>query len=140
MKEPTMKKKPLLIIFIIILILLTAYLLASQNDTDDIPHTSTPTPTNTATITPNPTNTATFTPTPTNTQTSTPTFTPTPTNTATPTSTETLSWSYLDDDGDGVLNYADNCPNKYAETSNGCPQNNGGDGNGTSPPGIDDDL
>ena len=60
------------------------------------------------------------TPSPTATLTNTPTFTPTP--------TETLSWSTLDDDGDGVLN--------YAETSNGCPQNNGGDDPGTGPPPI----
>ncbi len=58
--------------------------------------------------------------------TATQTSTPTPTLTFTPTPTETLSWSYLDDDSDGVLNYADNCPQKYAATSNGCPQNDGG--------------
>ncbi len=124
-----MKKKPLILI-ILLLLLITLCILANQNDIGGIFRTPTPTPTNT--FTPTPTNTATFTPTPT----ATPTFTLTPSPTATftatptftPTPTETLSWSYLDDDADGVLNYADNCPQKYAETSNGCPQNDNGGG------------
>ena len=118
-----MKKKLLLLIS---LFLLAFWILTTQNDTEEI----IPTLTNTATITLSPTSTATQTPTPTNTPSPTATFTNTPTFTPTP--TETLSWSYLDDDSDGVLNYADNCPNKYAETSNGCPQNN--DGAGAPPP------
>ena len=113
----------------IIILLLAAYFYANKTNPGHIFRTPTPTATNT--FTPTPTNTATLTPSPTNTPTNTPTLTPTPTLTFTPTPTETISWSYLDDDGDGVLNYADSCPQKYAETSNGCPKNNGGGNDGT---------
>ena len=116
----------------IILTLLAAYLYANKTNPGHIFRTPIPTPTQT--FTPTPTNTPTFTPSPTNTATNTPTFTPTPTLTFTPTPTATISWSYLDDDGDGVLNYADNCPQKYAETSNGCPQNNGSGSGEEGPP------
>ena len=102
---------------------------ANQNALGDLFRTPAPIPTNTLT----PTNTATFTPTATNTATPTPTLTNTPTFTPSP--TETPTWGELDDDGDGVLNYADNCPQKYAETSNGCPQNNGGGSDGGGFPG-----
>jgi hypothetical protein len=33
-----------------------------------------------------------------------------------------------------VLNYADSCPHKYAETDNGCPKNNGGGDDEEKPP------
>jgi hypothetical protein len=132
-----MKKKTIPIAIIIFLTL--TYFFANKNNVGGIFRTPTPTPTNTATVTPSPTNTPTFTPSPTNTSTNTPTFTPTSTLTFTPTPTATISWSYLDDDGDGVLNYADSCPQKYAETSNGCPQNNGGEGgSGEERPGDGD--
>ena len=127
-----MQKKTLAIIFTLFAALAAAYLLAERNNVGEIFRTPTPTPTNT--FTPTPTNTATFTPTPTNTPTNAPTFTPTPTLTFTPSPTATISWSYLDDDGDGVLNYADQCPQKYAETDNGCPQNNGGSGDDDEKP------
>ena len=116
----------------ILLFLAAAYALANKTNPGNIFRTPTPTPTNT--FTPTPINTATFTPSPTNTPTNTPTFTPTPTHTFTPTPTATISWSYLDDDSDGVLNYADQCPQKYAETDNGCPQNNGGSGDDDEKP------
>jgi hypothetical protein len=127
-----MQKKTLAIIFTLFAVLAAAYLLANKTNAGGIFRTPTPTPTNT--FTPTPTNTPTFTPSPTNTPTNTPTFTPTPTHTFTPSPTPTLTWSYLDDDGDGVLNYADQCPQKYAETDNGCPQNNGGSGGDAEPP------
>ena len=134
-----MKKKNLLLL-LIPLFLLAFWILSTQNDSDDI----SPTPTNT--LTPIATNTATLTliPTQTATSTFTPTATPalsevegfTNTPTFTPTPTETLSWSHRDDDGDGVLNYADQCPQKYAETDNGCPKNNGGSGDPPEGPPI----
>ena len=119
-----MQKKTLAILFTLFTALAAAYLLAERNNVGEIFRTPTPTATNT--FTPTPTNTATFTPSPTSTPTNTLTFTPSPTLTFTPTPTETPSWSYLDDDGDGVLNYADQCPQKYAETDNGCPKSGGG--------------
>ena len=130
-----MKKKhiPLLLIP---LFLLAFWILSTQNDSDDIlaTPTNTLTPTNTATPALREVEAPTLTETPTPTLTYTPTATFTNTPTFTPTPTETLSWSYLDDDGDGVLNYADSCPQKYAQTSNGCSQNNGGSSSSTECP------
>ena len=125
-------KKKLTLPLAIILFLLAAYALANKTNAGGIFRT--PTPTATSTFTPTPTNTPTFTPSPTNTPTNTPTFTPSPTPTFTPTLTPTLTWGEGDDDGDGVLNYADQCPQKYAETDNGCPQNNGGGNNDDEKP------
>jgi len=120
----------------ILLILLVFVLGLSLLQKDFVNSEPTATPVFTQTDTP--TITTTMIPSATSTPTLSSTWTPTPTETFTPTSTptETPSWVYLDDDGDGIMNYADQCPNQYAETENGCPSSgSGGDSDEEKPPG-----
>ena len=130
-----MNKKTLTAIGItlLLLLILLAYLTVDSN-AGGIFRTATPTLTNitTPTNTSTPTFTTTMTATSTATATQTPTTTQTPTNTPTP----TLTWDKQDNDADGVLNGADQCPDIYADTSNGCPENNNGREDG--PPVIND--
>jgi hypothetical protein len=85
-----------------------------------------PTATSTSTAT------ATYTVAPSSTCTSTATLTPTATMTTTATLTPSLTATvWLDSDGDGVPDWADNCPGrgKYGKVDkNGCPVGGGGSG------------